>query len=120
MKSWFAGLLLAGALAAGCGQKTEKPGTASTNAAASGGNPLTAPVDYIGAVGKAQQHSLKVVDTVQVQQAIQYFQIAEGRYPKDLEELVKEGHLVAVPKLPAGMKYQYNTTNGQVKVVAAP
>jgi len=119
MNSWFAGLLLCGAMVAGCGQKNAKPDPASTNAASSGGNPITAPVDYIGAVGKAQQHSLKVVDTVQVQQAIQYFQIAEGRFPKDLEELVKEGHLAAVPKLPARMKYQYNATNGQVKVVAA-
>jgi hypothetical protein len=120
MKPWFAGLLLAGALAAGCGQKTEQPGTASTNAASSGGNPITAPVDYIGAVGKAQKHSVKVVDTVQVQQAIQQFHAGEDRYPKDLEELVKEGYLVAVPKLPTGMKYQYNATNGQVKAVTAP
>ena len=120
MKPWIAALLLAGGLVTGCGPKRAKSDPAATNAATAGGNPITAPVDYIGAVGKAQKHSAKVVDTVQVQQAIQQFHAGEDRFPKDLEELVKEGYLAAVPKLPTGLKYQYDAATGRVKAVSAP
>ena len=117
-------LLLAASalLLAGCGKKEATPGDASTNSTntATSSNPLTAPVDYLGAVAQAKKHSEKVVDTVQVQQAIRMFQASEGRYPNDLNELVTEKYLPALPKLPAGMTYQYNATGGQVKAVAAP
>lgn len=106
-------------LLAGCGGKEEAPTHAATNQT-SAGNPITAPVDYLGAVNQAQKHSVKVVDTVQVQQAIRQFNAAEDRFPKDLAELVKEGYLPKLPVLPRGMKYQYNPANGQVKVVTAP
>jgi hypothetical protein len=120
MNSWIAGLLLAGGLVTGCGSKSAKSDPAATNAATAGGNPITAPVDYLGAVGKAQKHSAKVVDTVQVQQAIQQFHAGEDRFPKDLEELVKEGYLGAVPKLPTGFRYQYDAGTGRVKAAPVP
>ncbi len=104
---------------AGCGQQ-ESPATAPATNQASTGNPITAPVDYLGAVNQAQKHSAKVVDTVQVQQAIRQFNAAEDRFPQDLAELVKEGYLPKLPALPSGMKYQYNPANGQIKVVSAP
>ena len=106
-------------LVTSCGKKeppTVPPATNQTSA----GNPITAPVDYLGAVNQAQKHSAKVVDTVQVHQAIQQFNAAEDRFPKDLAELVKEGYLPKIPALPAGMKYQYNPANGQIKVVSTP
>jgi hypothetical protein len=113
-----AGVLLVCAFA-GCGKSKPATATGATNAAASGGNPITAPVDYLGAVVQAQKHSVKVVDTVQVQQAIQQFHAAEDRYPKGLDELVKEGYLARLPQLPAGMQYDYSAANGQVKAVPA-
>lgn len=113
--------LLAAGLFAGCGKSKPAAPAAAANAtnSASSGNPITAPVDYLGAMGQAQKHSVKVVDTVQVQQAIQQFQAAEDRYPKDLDELIKEGYLVRLPALPTGMEYAYNPANGQVKAVPA-
>ena len=113
------GCLLATALLAGCGKSKPVTSAGTTNAPNSGGNPLTAPVDYVGAVGQAQKHAVKVVDTVQVQQAVQQFHAAEDRYPKDLEELVKEGYLPRLPQLPRGMEYAYNPASGQVKAVPA-
>lgn len=106
---------LGAALLVGCGGK-EAPPAQPTNAAARG-NPITAPVDYLGAVNQAQKHSVKVIDTVQVSQAIRMFQASEDRFPKDLNELVTSGYLPALPKLPTGMKYSYNPQSGEVKVL---
>jgi hypothetical protein len=86
----------------------------------SSGNPITAPVDYLGAVGKAQQSATQTTSTVGLQQAIQHFQIQEGRYPKNLNELVGPNLLTSLPAPPHGMKFDYNPTTGQVKVVPAP
>jgi len=119
MKAQIVAWLLAVCGLAGCGRSKPATTGGATNAASSGGNPLTAPVDYVGAVGQAQKHAVKVVDTVQVQQAVQQFHAAEDRYPKDLDELVREGYLPRLPQLPAGMQYAYNPANGQVKAVPA-
>lgn len=107
----------------GCSGKKEEPAqTATTNQTETAtqtdsGNPLTAPVDYLGAVGQAQRHSLKVVDTVQIQNAIRQFQAVEDRNPKDLNELVSSGYLTQVPKAPYGMKIVYDARAGQVRIV---
>lgn len=108
-------LLLTAALSSSCGGKPKESTPSATNAAA--GNPITAPVDYVGAVGHAQKQAAKVVDLVQVQQAIRQFQAAEDRYPKTLDELVREGYLPALPRLPAGLKFEYNPATGQVRAV---
>lgn len=103
---------MAGFLFAGCKKGPDAAG--STNA--SSGNPITAPVDYLGAVGKAQRSATKVIDTVGIKQAVGQFFAVEGRYPKDLNELVTEKYLPSVPKPPPGAKLVYNPTNGDVKV----
>jgi hypothetical protein len=115
MKTTLCVLLAAAALGSGCGGKPKEPAPSTTNTA--GGNPITAPVDYVGAVGQAQKQAAKVVDLVQVQQAIRQFHAAEDRYPKTLDELVREGYLPALPKLPAGLKFEYNPATGQVRAV---
>lgn len=117
MKAVIPVLILTGALLAGCGEKRTAAPAQATNSPTGSGNPITAPVDYIGAVGQAQKQAAKVVDLVQVQQAVRQFQAAEERLPKDLDELVKEGYLPALPKLPAGLKFEYNARTGEVKAV---
>ena len=71
----------AGLLLAGCGDSEKKPYKSSTEP---GGNPITAPVDYLGALGKAKQFAEKKIDIAQIQKAVQFFHEAEERYPKDL------------------------------------
>lgn len=123
-RSWIptgtaGGVAVALALAiAGCGRKEANPSPKTTNTATTG-NPLTAPADYLGAVGQAQKYSAKAVDLASVSKAIQMFHASEDRFPKDLNELIKEQYLPVLPQLPTGMKYSYNPTNGQVKAVAA-
>src|SRR4051812_3792226 len=64
----------------------------------SSGNPITAPVDYLGAVAKAKKTAVKVIDVSSLKQTIMLFNEQEGRYPKDLNELITMHY---VPQLPA-------------------
>ena len=96
---------------AGCKQENKAP------AAASSGNPLTAPADYVDALGKAQQSAQKTLTTVAIDQALKAFSGEEGRYPKDLNELVTKGTISQIPPPPRGMKYDYDPKTGTVKVV---
>ena len=115
MKKALAVLVLGGLALAGCGKKEEKSAASSTNN--STGNPLTAPVDYLGAVAKAKKSAESTVETVSLNKAIQEFSVAEGRYPKDLNELVTEKFLPRLPEPPYGMKIVYDAAKGEVKVV---
>ena len=89
-------------------------GSATNDAA---GNPLTAPVDYIGAAGRAKLLAEKTADLAGVSQAVQIFVAQEGRYPKDLDELVKEQLLTQIPKAPYGTKMVYDPKTGKVSIV---
>src|SRR5262245_11883321 len=104
----------AGLLLAACGQKADNsapstnapPATTppqTTNTSADGGSVLTAPVDYLAAAARAQQSAVKTVDVAAVNQAIQMFNVQEGRYPKDLNELVEKKYMPKLPPVPYGM-----------------
>jgi hypothetical protein len=117
MKKALSLLLLGGLSVAGCGKKEAQSTASSTNENNSSGNPLTAPVDYLGAVAKAKKSAEKTVEAVSLNQAVQQFSAAEGRYPKDLNELVTEKYLTKLPEPPYGMKIVYDAAKGEVKVV---
>jgi hypothetical protein len=107
-------LALAGLLV-GCSKESAPPAP-GTNTATSG-NPLDAPGEYLGGLAKGQQSAVKTVDTTSLNQAIQLFQVDQGRYPKDLNELVTEKFIPKIPDAPAGMKIVYDASAGTVKVV---
>ena len=113
----FAALLLVPSLLTACGEKQSSKAASGTNAASSQGSPLTAPVDYLGAVGKGQQTAEKVIETTSIERAIDMFKIDQGRNPKSLDELVKEGFLPKIPAPPYGMKIDYDPASGRVKLV---
>ena len=115
MKATHAIAVSALVFACGCGDKSTKTSSSATNSTSS--SPLTAPVDYLGALGKAQQTAGKTADTASINQAIQMFQVDKGRYPSDLGELVREGYMPRLPKPPYGMKFLYDSNVGQIKVV---
>lgn len=117
MKKFFA-MIAAVALAGfGCGGQKEKTPEATNNGSAQSGNPLTAPVDYVGAVVKSKNTAQKTVDTANLTRAIQMFQATEGRYPKDLQELVNQRYLPSLPAAAPGTRWVYDPANGQVKLV---
>jgi hypothetical protein len=104
-------------LVIGCGEKSPPQNPTATNSTSTSGSVLTAPVDYLGAVGKAQQTAAKVTDTASLNQAIQAFKVEHDRFPKDLDELVKEKLLPALPTPPYGTKLTYDAQTGKVKIV---
>ena len=112
---------LSGILVAGFGcskQDAAKPAASKSesSSASSGGNPLTAPVDYLSTVAKAQKSATKSLTATGLDQAVKLFYAQEGRFPKDLKELVP-GYLGSIPPAPQGMKYSYEADSGTVKIV---
>lgn len=105
-------------LVLGCDAKKSAP-PASTNSAATSGNPLTAPVDYLGAVGKAQKKAANTTDLITVQQAIRAFEVGEERAPASLNELVTEGYLPRLPAAPKGLAWAYDPAGRKVTLVPA-
>lgn len=100
-------------LLVGCGDSSA-PASGSSS-----GNPVTAPVDYLEAVNKGKKNSIKVANLASVKQAVQMFYAEEERYPKDLNELISKQYIPALPEPPYQMKYTYNATNGEVKIIPA-
>jgi hypothetical protein len=103
---------------AGCGDDNSKKTAQATNAPANynTGNPLTAPADYVGAVVQAQKYAEKSIDVSYINQDIQMFNASEGRYPKDLQEMIPN-YLGKMPVVPFGYKIVYDTNTYTVKVV---
>lgn len=99
----------------GCGDNKPKA-PASTGA----GNPVTAPVDYLGALNKAKKSAEKTVDLTVITTAVKAFKDEEGRFPLELTELMRHEFLRSIPPAPYGMKIVYNPTNGEVSVVKDP
>ncbi|MGE3312893.1 MAG: hypothetical protein AB7O66_23230 [Limisphaerales bacterium] len=123
--AWSVPMVVAAMFLAGCGnsESTKAAGkeSSSENARPQGaGNPLTAPVDYIGAVGAAQRQAAKTVDLTSLNQAVQAFQAGEERLPKSLQELVTEGYLPRIPAAPKGTQWSYHPPTGQIRVVQLP
>jgi hypothetical protein len=104
---------------AGC-SRHENAATQKPNESAASGNPLTAPVDYLGAVAKAKKFSEKTIDTTSINQAIQLFYAQEDRFPKDLNELVAKHYIAGIPAAPAGIVWGYNPQTGEIKALPHP
>ena len=114
-------ILSAGLLAAGCGRKNPpKPVAAAetkTNEPSVGDSPLLAPVNYLGALNKAQKTAVKVVDTTSIKKAIDFFYANEERFPTDLNEMVTKRYIGRIPDPPYGKKFEYNPKTGDFRVV---
>jgi hypothetical protein len=103
-------------LLAGCGNNNQSKPAQGTNAAA-GGNPLDTGGGYVGALGRAQNNAVKTIDTTSLDEAVQMFNVQEGRLPKDLNELVEKKLIGKIPPAPFGMKLDYDPSTGKVSVV---
>ena len=125
MKMFFLVLVATGLFLAGCGGSNSGKQAQNTNSTATPtnatvnyntGNPITAPVDYLGAVAQAQKYAVKTIDVSYLNEAIQQFSVQEGRLPKDLGELVPN-YVGKLPTPPYGTKLVYDAASGTVKVV---
>lgn len=115
MKAILAISVLTGLFLTGCGDSGGSKSAATNNTS---GSVITAPVDYLGAIDKGQQHAIKTLDVASINQAIQMFQVQEDRLPKSLEELVQMKYLPKMPEAPRGKKIVYDANAGTIKIVA--
>ena len=111
MKISFFALITAAAFLTGCGDSS-KSGTAANEVS----NVVTAPVNYVGAVVQAQKYAEKQIDVAYINEDIQMFNASEGRYPKDLQEMIPT-YLGKMPVVPPGYKLDYDTNTHTVKAV---
>ena len=102
----------AAGLLAGCGNKsdsTPQP-TNAVNVATNGY------AGYVKSLGESKKAADKTIDVSYLNQAVQMFNVQEGRYPKTLQELVPN-YVAKIPDAPLGSKIVYDANNGTVKVV---
>src|ERR1051326_3344719 len=100
-------LVLAAGFSFSCSEK-KTPQAEPKPSSSSSGNPITAPVDYLGAAAKAKVAADKTLDVAGVKKAIDLYYAQEGKYPKSLNDLVGPDYLSKIPTPPAGMKFDYN------------
>ena len=117
MKSAPSLALLATLLLAGCG-KDDTAAPQKTNTASGGsGGVLSAPADYVGALANSRDRAIATTDLASLRQAIQIFNVNEGRFPKDLDELVSTKMIGSIPPTPRGKKLAYNPATGDLNLV---
>lgn len=105
-------------LLAGCRKQEDPPAAPPVpHASKSGDSVATAPVDYLARAGKAEQSMEKKIDTTSLNSAVELFNVQEGRYPKDLNELVEKKYLPKLPTPPFGTKFQYDAKEGKVMLM---
>lgn len=106
MKHLFLIPVAAGLLLTGCGDDSSKKAAAADK-----------PAGYLSTLVEAKKSSEKKIDVAYINQAIQMFNVQEGRLPKTLQELTPN-YIGKIPELPLGFKLDYNAAKGEVKVVA--
>ena len=99
-----------------CSDSNRKP-AAPTGDSPESGSLATAPGDYLKSATKAEQSAEKTVDTAAIKKAIDLFNVQEGRFPKDLNELADKKYLPKIPTPPFGTKLEYDAAAGTVKLV---
>jgi len=107
------------AMLTGCNAKNSGKAGSSTNSKAgstNSGSLVTAPVDYLNTAVKAEKNMVKTIDVSYLNAAVERYNVQEGRYPKDLQELVPN-YVAKLPTPPYGTKLDYNPNTGAVKVV---
>jgi hypothetical protein len=107
-------LFAAALVLAGCGNN--QGGSSQTNSASSSA-PSAASGGYLDTLANSRDRAVKVIDTAALTQAVQMFNATEGRFPKDLDELVTNKLIAEVPITPRGKKLDYNPATGEVKLV---
>jgi hypothetical protein len=99
----FLALAAVAVLAAGCG-KSSSP------------QPAVNPADVDNPLVNAKRTADKTIDVSYINQALQLFNVQEGRYPKTLAELTPK-YVAKIPDAPLGYKISYDAVKGEVSVV---
>jgi hypothetical protein len=107
MNPRISAVLLSAGLLTGC---SDAPPPSPETASEAG------PGGYLKNVAESQQRAVKTVDLAAVNKAVETFYVQEGRFPKELLELVERNYLPTIPELPGGAVWKYDATNGIVSI----
>jgi hypothetical protein len=88
-----------------------------TEAGGDKSNIATAPADDLNTAAKSQKRAVKTADITAMNKAVESFYVQEGRFPKDLMELVEKNYLPRLPLLPDKAGWDYNTNYGVVSIL---
>lgn len=91
-------------LLAGCGDKSSSQAQAVN------------PADVTNVLVESKRTADKTIDVSYLNQAIQLFNVQEGRNPKTLDELTPK-YVAKLPDVPLGYKLNYDATKGEASVV---
>lgn len=92
----------------GCSEKPAAQTQAQTQS--------TNPADINNPLVNAKRTADKTIDVSYLNQALQLFNVQEGRYPKTLDELTPK-YVAQLPQPPLGYKLNYDAAKGEVTVV---
>jgi hypothetical protein len=95
----------------GCNKSGSDTSAQSTN--------TVGPAGYLKNVVHDEKSANKTIDVSYLNQALQQFNVQEGRYPKTLDERVPN-YVAKLPPVPYGYRLDYDADNGVVKVVEVP
>ncbi len=109
--------LVAGLVVTGCGKHDNSSTTTTTVTSVNNSQPPPAANGYGATLVNAQQAAVKTVDLTSLNEEVQLFNVQEGRFPKDLNELVTKEYIGKLPAAPIGMKLVYDATQGKVTAV---
>jgi hypothetical protein len=76
----------------------------------------TNPADIDNPLVNAKRTADKTIDVSYINQAIQLYNVQEGRLPKTLDELVPK-YVAKLPDAPLGYKLTYDAVKGEASVV---
>lgn len=119
---WIFGLVATSLLFTGCPEKrrpegsaTGKPMPAKTTKppSAEAKGPLAG---YADTLDKSEKKAAEVTGLTTLNQAVQQFNVVEGRLPRTLDELVENRYLAKIPAAPRGKRFLYNPKEGEVTV----
>ena len=74
------------------------------------------PADVNNPLVNAKRTADKTIDVSYLNQAVQLFNVQEGRFPKTLDELTPK-YVAQLPTQPLGYKLNYDAEKGEVTVV---
>ena len=102
-------------LLAGCGKESSSQTQTNSNSPAAN-VASNNPANYLGALVQAKKTADKTIDVSFLNEALNQFNVQEGRYPKTLQELTPN-YVAKIPDAPVGCKLDYDAVKGEVKVV---
>ncbi|MBK8476024.1 MAG: hypothetical protein IPL39_06830 [Opitutaceae bacterium] len=132
MKSscWILGLVATTLVLTGCPEKRRPSGGASMQKAVTPAPAKAEPETKSTAVGplaeygknlsNAEKTAAQVTGLTTLTQAVKQFEVMEGRYPRNLDELIVGRYFAKLPVPPRGKRFLYDAKTGKVDVESLP